>query len=117
MLERALVHQSAARKGLDRKMAEGVQRGKTEETTGRVNPRSLCKNFDRKGRYNARKTLDPSATQAGGTSDRQKTPRIRLKKQYGQPNIQKIARLGGLTAGQMANPGYTFVHGRTQHVS
>ena len=68
MLERALVHQSAARKGLDRKMAEGVQRGKTEETTGRVNPRSLCKNFDRKGRYNARKTLDPSATQAGGTS-------------------------------------------------
>jgi len=49
-------------------MAEGVQRGKTKETTGRVNPRSLCKDFDRKGRYNARKTLDPSATQAGGTS-------------------------------------------------
>src|SRR5690606_4506564 len=66
--ERALVHQPAARESGDRGMAEGLQRAKTEEVTGRADLCPLCKAYGREGPYNHGRTLDKPATEGGETS-------------------------------------------------
>lgn len=69
MPERALVLHPATRTTNHRDMAEGIQRGATEEGSGRADTVPTCKTTGKEIDYSNRRTLDLGATQKGVTPD------------------------------------------------
>src|SRR6185312_10009046 len=68
MFERALVRDPGASPIGHRGVAARVQPREAEESPRRADARRVCKAIDRKSDYNPGKTLNPPATQIGGTS-------------------------------------------------
>ena len=67
-MKRTLLHHPGAHQGTDRSMATGIQRGKTKEGTEGADSFSLCKTTGSAVGYSNHRTLNPTATENGGTS-------------------------------------------------